>query len=557
MAQHTDDLILDDPGQDSGPDIGQLLVFGIGRFRYWVALFVVLGGLGGLAAALMKPNQFSSEVKVLVHPGIRMLRSPDSILDANQTAGGSGTVVFDEVHLLSNPELAERVVARVGASFILQPYDPSTLDSNKTSWMMRQLHVLQASWSSRSDASVADDSPLAQQAAAEMVVKNLRLVTARGTNVIAIYYTAHSPTIAKTVAGAFLEVALERHGEVFASEKDLKTVTDKYEQALEKARSANQAFSDHKDLCGIVDFDVQREESVRVIQQQRALIDQDKIQLESIKGELALLDERLKNMNSEVVGDRPTVAIPMRNPAFDQLQLRKLTLEGQRDSLSGRFVETSDFYIAEHEFFTSQIEEIGETLETIEEFLPLVTIGGGVANPVYAQTVASRLTREQQQRFLLSGLDSRQTLLRRYEAHLADVMSCELAHRNHLVAIARSERDAGTLADIYTRESTLASIDQSASLKVFQSAILPTEKDGPQRLQTLLLGLALGLFGGLAFAVLRQLADSKLTYPAEVETVLGIPVLGLVPESRGWRRLGRKLGRGLATDRKNPTPEPA
>ncbi len=558
MVPPREDLLLDESEPDSGLDIGQLLLFGIGRFRYWIVLFAILGGFGGLATGLMKPNAFSSEVKVLVRPGYRMLRSPAAILDPDPgRATGRGTAVMDEVELLRNPQLAERVVQKVGAQLVLQPYDPRSRDNDQSSWLTRKLHELQASWSARSPASIADDNPLAQQAATEMVTKNLRLVTSRFTDVITIYYTAHSPGIAKTIAEAFLEVARERHAEVFASKDEFEMVTKKYEKAVEKRDLANRAFQEHQQQCGIVDFDVQRGEAEQVIRQQQTFIDQDRIQLESIKGELSLLDERLESIDSEVELEQPTVAVRQLNPEYVRLQQALSDLQSQRRGLSGQFVQTSERFLSEDKYFSEQIEAIAKSLATTEEWLSPGAGGAGSANPFYALTVATRLSLELEQTRLLTGLVFREQLLKRYEVQLRDVMSCELVHRNHVNAIAGAQQQAATLAAIHTFQSNLATIDPSASLIVIQPATLPIKKDGPERLKTLLLGLALGLFGGLVFATLRQLASSSLRYPAEAETFLGIPVLGLVPESQGWRRQGRKLRHTLERAQRQAAPKPA
>ncbi len=62
-----------------------------------------------------------------------------------------------------------------------------------------------------------------------------------------------------------------------------------------------------------------------------------------------------------------------------------------------------------------------------------------------------------------------------------------------------------------------------------------------QAIWPVLIGLGGGLLAGLLFTCLRQLLDSKLRYPRTVQTSLGVPVLGVIPEQRKWRKLGPSL----------------
>lgn len=89
------------------------------------------------------------------------------------------------------------------------------------------------------------------------------------------------------------------------------------------------------------------------------------------------------------------------------------------------------------------------------------------------------------------------------------------------------------------RIGDLAQIDKEgeSNLSVLQEASLPLEKTGPKRLKLLVLGFAAGLFAGVSFALLRQLLDSRLRYPATVEGSLGLKVLAVVPKSAELRSL--------------------
>ncbi|AWB91210.1 capsular biosynthesis protein [Aeromicrobium chenweiae] len=72
--------------------------------------------------------------------------------------------------------------------------------------------------------------------------------------------------------------------------------------------------------------------------------------------------------------------------------------------------------------------------------------------------------------------------------------------------------------------------DQESGLQasVVEPAAVPSAPSSPQRAPWLLLGGLIGLLLGLAVAAARTLADSSVRTPAELEDIVGAPVLGAV-----------------------------
>jgi hypothetical protein len=93
--------------------------------------------------------------------------------------------------------------------------------------------------------------------------------------------------------------------------------------------------------------------------------------------------------------------------------------------------------------------------------------------------------------------------------------------------------------------------ESTLNLTTVHEATLPLVKDGPDRLKGMLIALVLGVFAGCGFAVLRQMLDRRVRYRSSVERMLGVPVLGVVPEEPRWKRIGTRARR-LAL----PSPRP-
>ena len=110
----------------------------------------------------------------------------------------------------------------------------------------------------------------------------------------------------------------------------------------------------------------------------------------------------------------------------------------------------------------------------------------------------------------------------------------------------RAHKRANGLVAAHDQARILGLIDrdnQMSNLVIVQRATLPLQAQGPRRGTLVALGLAAGLAAGLAFAVLRQILDTRLRYPDNLEQLLGVQILGVVPEEPTWRKLGDRIRR--------------
>jgi len=64
----------------------------------------------------------------------------------------------------------------------------------------------------------------------------------------------------------------------------------------------------------------------------------------------------------------------------------------------------------------------------------------------------------------------------------------------------------------------------------------PLSKEGPDRKKFLLAGVLLGAFAGVGLSLLWNLVRPTIARPEDVDRVLGVPVLSVVPEVRGGSR---------------------
>jgi capsular exopolysaccharide synthesis family protein len=97
------------------------------------------------------------------------------------------------------------------------------------------------------------------------------------------------------------------------------------------------------------------------------------------------------------------------------------------------------------------------------------------------------------------------------------------------------ERTAEENAKVYDliskrqREVDLAGLLRSNNVRVLERAITPGAPSSPKPMQNLMIALACGLGLGIILAFAIETLDNTLKTQIDVETFLGVPVLGLIP----------------------------
>ena len=124
-------------------------------------------------------------------------------------------------------------------------------------------------------------------------------------------------------------------------------------------------------------------------------------------------------------------------------------------------------------------------------------------------------------------------------------------------------REVDTNRDLYSallarlRETQISAALFTSNISVVDRAEVPPVPSRPRRSQSLFVACVLGLMSGIGLAFLLEYLDTNIKDAREVESVLRVPILGMVPSWHGPRRLrdeaevrpGRALGAGLALRR--------
>jgi succinoglycan biosynthesis transport protein ExoP len=117
------------------------------------------------------------------------------------------------------------------------------------------------------------------------------------------------------------------------------------------------------------------------------------------------------------------------------------------------------------------------------------------------------------------------------------------------------KREADADKDLYDgmlqklKEAGIQAGLRSSNIRVVDPALVPSEPSRPQKLRNILLGLLVGLVGGVGLALLREYMDNTIKTPDDIEMLVRLPSLAVVPafaaaNGQGNGRISRLLKSG-------------
>mgnify|MGYP002629937184 CR=1 FL=1 len=574
----------------TGEHPGKVLLHAVARYPMTIVMVAGLCATVALVRAFSEPNSYKSVGMLLLRMGAREQHSAESLMDPSLQGDVRTFATEDELLMLSDPSLQERVVKAVGVERILRPYDPS--GDREEPFVLRKLHEFQSWWMlSQSGSEFNPDamqSSAALEAAIEIVANGTHIDAEPRGNTIVVEVTVHDTQLAQLIAKSYMNVCQERHREFYETENSFSFVSERLREANEAANSARAALLARQEEDGIYNLATRQQARGDEIRQLEAQNNQDKIRLYSIEKQLVVTEEQLKGAQrwisppyentslelppkpgteepKEVESPENAMPLPGTTIKKDPRQVFAIltVLTADRRELTNKlsdlgriYVKTSPQYIAEAAPLQQKLSELDEQIQ-IASSTGITEVNPAGANIIFEpagpnmelnpdftalSTKSLDFTREKQA--LLASMDARDKVLKQNYLELAKLKTLEGEHGRLARAAERAEQRASNMETAHSQSQTLQMIDSDeriSSLLVTQEPFLPTDKEGPNRVKSTLFGLIGGLVAGLALALIRQVSDSRLRYSAQVENALGLPVLGVIPEERSWRRVGRTL----------------
>jgi capsular polysaccharide biosynthesis protein len=534
--------------EESSPlDLKVLVLYGLFRSKLWIGLLAALGLVGGLIAGAASPNEYESEARLRYVPGERDKLTDDDLAglqggDRRNAAPG----IADELMLLENPLIYQRVAERLGASAILHVPDPTRNDSSSTAFNARLMHQLQKALVGKSSATINDGSDKAHTAAWRRLQGSTTLVTVRNAATIRVLVRAYTPERAQQFCAELVDAFQERHREVFSAEARLEDQRQRVSDAMEKYQKCEADWNQYREDCGVFNFNQANQANQQKIEDNNEEEQACKRERTKLLEKITLYEKRanevpeFKDVHVDpLVGANPDLGA-LRKQQSDLRRQLLLLVPGSipPNQLEQRRKET--------ELQLERVEEEIQATEPTIEFIPAHTVRE--INPEFTELKAELLRLRSE---LLDAIEDIKWLMDNGKALAEDrksIAACKDIHSLHSGLVEDARRDLTTQQGQLSKleKLALAEMKGASALKPYWSPTLPLTKFGPSRVKPLLMGFALGLALGVGLAVLRQLADRRLRYPETLEKAMGLPVIGVIPEVRSLRGLHKANGQGTA-----------
>lgn len=351
--------------------------------------------------------------------------------------------------------------------------------------------------------------------------KQLTIQPVQGTDVLKISMQSPSPEEAQLVVNTLADVFIEWN--LMYKQEDMRSAKEFIETQLATV-SANLQVAEEE-------LRIYREQERSLAPSQETIAGINQLaSLEASLGQVQIskteITERVGQARNQLQGQEETMISSTtisENPFVTQYRSRLADLEIQ---LSG----ARERYTAQHPSVLSlqaEIEDVKTKLtEQVERVIGTET---RTINPVHRDLYASVISQEVE----LMALDAREEALRslieEYEDRLSYLPAKELE-------LARLTRGAKVLEELYVmlltrnEETRIAEAMQTADVQVIDEAGLPLVPVKPRVKLNIAIGAVLGVFLGVGLAFLLEFVDNTVKTKEEVERLLGVPVLGQIPD---------------------------
>ena len=526
----------DEPEEALGTDLVAALTRGVRRYRRAVVTIALGGAALGLLWGMSRPDEYSSEARLLLRIGARERVTSESLVGGERDQPVTPPTVNDEIQMLKDVAIFENVARQVGPRAVLERADPTAEDGPLTPWPTRALHAVQGlafSWSSPVHDCGSDDCPECLALATRVLVRRTVVANEAGSNVIRLTYASTSPARAQQVMQALMSACIERHKAQFSSQGVLEKNRGKLEEAKRSRDEAARAYFEHLANTDFVDLDSQYPACVVEINAIEDQLFAANVRSQEIARQLELLATEGATA-AATAGASPRV-VP--NAQYEAQMALKRELLAQRWNLAFEKLSEDERRLRERDL-DAQLIQADQKLAS----LPMGSVrspGSPASDRLSVETVAEELKLEEMSLSVKVGMLEQRLSEKR--AKLTEITRQGLVEdlvRKDL-ASAREAKEAAyqNLLQRFSQLEGLVSMDlNDANLQVLGGPSFDREPVGPKRLGLLLNGLLAGLAAACAYAVLRQRSDDRIWQPSAAEEACGVPVLGVVPAAGARRR---------------------
>ena len=336
-------------------------------------------------------------------------------------------------------------------------------------------------------------------------VDRLQVAPIRNSRLVKVSFESRNPDLSARVANGvtetFIAQQLDHRVEATRHASDfLSTHVEDARRALEGAETQLTRFLEANDILFVASDRVNDRSGER-----QSLVGQQLVTLSE-----ALLKARAERIAKQSLlaqtgrADADSLPAVLQNPLITHLKQEMTTLEGKYRELSQTFKPEYP-----------RLQRLGENIAQIrrqlrEEVRRVVeAIRSEYGSALQNETELSKLMDEQQGR--------------------VKTVDAQMARYNLLRREVDANRELYATLSTRLKETRISGTLLASNISVVDRAEVPVTPTHPRTVLNLFLGGLIGIFGGVMVAFLFEYLDTSIRDPREVEALLRLPTLGLVP----------------------------
>ena len=497
------------------------------RYKWRIIIFFLVIMVMTAVAVVLATDIYNSKAKLLVRLGRESVT-----LDPTATTGtiipvhpSRESEMNTELEILRSQQIAEMVVDSIGAEALIYKEHPVAHSSASTMAKIRKpLDILAKrirQLKARSGNMGSTESSDKRDNAIRMVMNNLQLETQQMSNTINLAYKSQNPQLAQEVLTKVIESYLEKHIAVHQTPGSHQFFKQQSTQLQEKVTQLETELRNLRNQTGITSFDEQQ----RVILDRISVLESNRNTAEIALAASTATVDALKKTLAEIpdtVVTAVTEGFP--NVAADGMRQRLYELQLMEQDLASKYEPES-----------RRVRDIRKRIAAAEVLLnkektERTQISKGL-NTTYVSLQSALLSEQASMSSLQAQVETLQTKLVSAQEELSTLHDIEVKVKSLAREIEIQEANYRKYAENLEQARIDDALESGkiSNISLLQAATLPVIPESSRRMLTLLLGLAVAIFGGIGIAFVSEYADHSIKTPKQAEDKLGLSTLTCIP----------------------------
>jgi len=361
-----------------------------------------------------------------------------------------------------------------------------------------------------------------REVAIREVQQSVQAIVERNANVITVTYESRSPELAESALNRLVDLYLERHIEVYASQ----ATPNFFESQSAELQATLAALEAERDAFraeyGISNIDSQKEALLQSITSTELKRNEAAADERAAAARNAELESALQNRPSEHITSETT---GLRNETAERLKAELTSMQLRESDLAARYPDSYRPLIELRE----QITQVATMLAEEQESLTTVTRSVDATHQQLSVALESAKAELRAHAARKESLDSEIATL---NARLAELITREsrMTQMDRDVLLAEKEYQDYREGLQRARIASAMNIDKISNIGVLQPATVTPYPVKPRVARNIALALFLGLFAAFGLAFGLEYLGSRLHTPDDVERRLRLPVLAVIGE---------------------------